>query len=354
MNETLLGNPVDKWLLALGILVGTLAIIWLLMRVVRRQLLKLSQKTTTILDDLVVAVLASTKKILLVFVAAWAAIQVLQVPAWVGSTAQILAIVALLLQIGLWANKMLTEWVAIQRRRKADEEEAVTWLSGLEWAGKMVIWTLVLLIGLENLGIDVTGLVTGLGIGGIAVALAVQNILGDLFSSFSIFFDKPFVIGDFLAVDSFLGSVESIGLKTTRLRSISGEQLVFSNSDLLQSRIRNYGRMEERRAIFSIGVTYDTVPEKVERIPNILREIIEARGNTRFDRSHFKEFGDFALLFETVYYMLVPDYAAYMETQQAINLEILRRFQDEGIEFAYPTQTLLLESLPDSESAATT
>jgi len=180
----------------------------------------------------------------------------------------------------------------------------------------------VLLLALDTLGIDITALVAGLGVGGIAVALAVQKVLGDLFASLSIVLDKPFAVGDFLIIDQHMGSVEYVGLKTTRLRSLSGEQLVFSNSDLLGSRIRNYGRMYERRVVFNIGVTYQTPRDKLVMIPQILRAAIEAQKRTRFDRAHFKEFGDFALNFESVYYVVGPDYNTYMDIQQAINLFI--------------------------------
>jgi len=166
--------------------------------------------------------------------------------------------------------------------------------------------------------------------------------LSDLFASLSIIVDKPFVIGDFIVIGDLRGTVERIGLKTTRIRSLSGEQIVFSNSDLLSSRVRNYKRMYERRISFSIGVTYDTNPELLERIPKMIEKIVSSQPKVRFDRCHFKSFGDFALIFETVYYMLVPDYNAYMDTQQAINLSIAREFAEEGIEFAYPTQTIYL------------
>ena len=343
LDDSVLGNPVAKWLWAAAILLATLLVIWIVVRLVGRWLRELAARTATIWDDIVVSVLGKTKLALLFFIALAAAIQVLELPAWLVQTIWITSVGALMLQIGIWAVTALTGWVDIERKKKEGEGDVITWLSGIEFAGKLVIWSIVLLVGLENVGVDVTSLAAGLGIGGIAVALAVQNILGDLFSSFSIYLDKPFVIGDFLAVDSLSGTVEHIGLKTTRVRSLTGEQLVFSNSDLLKSRIRNYGRMQERRALFTIGVTYDTAADKVEAIPEIIRDTIEKQSNTRFDRSHFKEFGDFSLDFETVYYMLVPDYQSYMDTQQQVNLQILRRFEAEGIEFAFPTQTLYLE-----------
>ena len=191
---------------------------------------------------------------------------------------------------------------------------------------------------LQAWGVNVTALITGLGIGGIAIALAVQNILADLFASLSIIFDKPFLVGDYLRIDGFSGTVESIGLKSTQLRSVSGEQLVFSNSDLLKSRIRNYGRMEERRADFTFGIVYETDPTLVEQIPGWVQEIIESEDMTRFARCHFKTLGEWALEFETVYHMIVPDYGVFMDVQQRVNLALMRRLARAGVEFAYPTQ----------------
>jgi small-conductance mechanosensitive channel len=192
-------------------------------------------------------------------------------------------------------------------------------------------------------------LIAGLGVGGIAVALAAQNILGDLFASLSIVVDKPFVVGDFIVIDDFLGTVDRIGLKTTRLRSLSGEQLIFSNADLLKSRIRNYRFMRERRIVFSFGVEYETPLPALETIPGTVREIIEAQERTRFDRAHFKSYGASALDFEVVYYVLVPEFNTYMDIQQAINFELFRRFADAGIGFAYPTQKLYVSRQPVSD-----
>ena len=201
---------------------------------------------------------------------------------------------------------------------------------------------IILLIALDNLGVNVSALIAGLGVGGIAVALAVQNILGDLFASFSIVLDKPFVIGDFIIVDNFMGTIEHIGLKTTRVRSLSGEQLIFSNSDLLKTRIRNFKRMYERRVVFSIGVVYQTSHEKLTKIPPIIKKIIENQEQTRFDRAHFKEYGSYALNFEIVYWIENPDYNIYMDIQQTINLEIFQQFKREDIEFAYPSQSIFI------------
>jgi small-conductance mechanosensitive channel len=198
--------------------------------------------------------------------------------------------------------------------------------------------SVLVLLALANLGVEVTPLITGLGIGGIAVALAAQSILGDLFGSLTILLDKPFLVGDFIIVGDQMGTIEKIGIKTTRVRALSGEQLVFSNTDLLSSRIRNFKRMYERRVVFSVGVVYETPVEKLQRIPEIIRQSILTQPQTRFDRAHFNTFGAYSLNFEAVYFVTTPDYNRYMDIQQAINLELVRRFGEEHIEFAYPTQ----------------
>ena len=208
---------------------------------------------------------------------------------------------------------------------------------------KVAVWGLGVTFLLDNLGFKISAVVAGLGIGGIAVALAAQTVLGDLFSYFTIFFDRPFEVGDFIVIDDFLGTVEYIGIKTTRLRSLSGEQLIFSNTDLTSSRLRNYKRMENRRVVFQLGVTYQTKTEQLREIPEIIAHIIKKSDNTVFDRAHFSSYGDFSLNFETVYYVKSRDYNIYMDTQQTINLLIYRQFAEEGIEFAYPTQTLFFD-----------
>jgi small-conductance mechanosensitive channel len=219
-----------------------------------------------------------------------------------------------------------------------------TTIQAVGYAGRFALWALLVVTALQNFGIDVTALVTGLGIGGIAIALAVQNILGDLFAALAIVLDKPFVVGETIHVDNIIGTVEHVGLKTTRLRSLSGEQIVISNNDLLKSRIRNYKRMQERRVVFQLDVTYDTPAEKVARIPQIVRGVIERQPITRLDRCHFLTFAESSLRIEAVYYVLDPDYNRYADTQHAINLELLREFRREKIEFAFPTRTLHVQT----------
>jgi small-conductance mechanosensitive channel len=260
--------------------------------------------------------------------------------------------IAFLVQAGIWASAAFMAWLRKYREAEIEEDAAsVMTMNVLGFIVRIALWSTVLLLALDNLGVDVTALVAGLGVGGIAIALAVQNILGDLFSSLSIVLDKPFVLGDFIIVGELMGAVENIGIKTTRIRSLSGEQLIFSNADLLGSRIRNYGRMAERRVVFKIGVVYGTPKKKLEMIPDIIRDAIEAQDKTRFDRSHFSGYGDFSLDFESVYYVLDRDYNVYMDIHQAINLQIYDRFDDESIDFAFPTRTVILDRADQPQAA---
>ncbi|MCC6738513.1 MAG: mechanosensitive ion channel family protein [Planctomycetia bacterium] len=249
-----------------------------------------------------------------------------------------------LVQSGVWGNVLIRVVLVRWSERRGESGIVPPTLAIAGVLARIAVWTVVLLLALDNLGVRITALLAGVGIGGIAVALALQNILGDVFASVSILLDRPFEVGDFLVTGDVLGTVERIGLKTTRIRSLSGEQVVVANADLLASRIRNFKRMSERRVVFSVGITYGTPPERVEEVPAILRGIVEraAPGRLRFDRAHFQKFGDFALVYEVVYHVLSPDYNAYMDIQQAINLGVYREFAEKRIEFAYPTQTIVL------------
>ncbi len=344
LPDDILGNAPGVWASAFGAALVTYLALRLLAGVLVARLAELASSTRTRWDDIVTHALRKTKGLVLLVVALYAGSLPLDLPERLTSSVQHLAVIAFLVQAGLWVSAGIRQWIEVTREERAAEDAAaVMTMNVIGIAVRIVLWSMVLLLALDNLGVDVTALVAGLGVGGIAVALAAQNILGDLFASLSIVLDKPFVLGDFLIIDDMLGSVEEIGLKTTRVRSLSGEQLVFSNTDLLNSRIRNYGRMFERRVLFEVGVTYDTGREFLERIPGMIREAIESHGrDVRFDRAHFARYGDFALEFEIVYYVTGPDYNRYMDIQEAVNLEIHRRFDEAGIDFAYPTQTLFV------------
>lgn len=344
LDLTFWSNTVRQWLIAAGIGALTWIVVRLALRIIQGRLRAIAARTTTEWDDLVLEALSRTRRVFILAVALYAGATVLDLPDRVESLVRTVTVLTVLLQIGLWLSAGLRFWLDRYTRRELESDRgAATTVSALGFVGRLALWSLVLLMALDNIGVDVTALVAGLGIGGIAVALAAQNILGDLFASLSIVLDKPFVLGDFVIVDDFMGNVEHIGLKTTRVRSLWGEQVIFSNSDLLNSRLRNFGRMAQRRVVFELGVTYQTPRAKLQMIPGIVREAIEAQPKTRFDRSHFKTYGDFALLFESVYYVLAPDFNTYMDVHQAINLAIHERFEAEEIEFAYPTQTLFLE-----------
>ena len=344
LEQTYLNNTVEEWLIAAGIFAAVTLILFVIRGVVIGRLKSLAAKTAATWDDLLLEELRKTRGLFLVAVAIFAASYSLDLPGNLRLIVEKGFIIVLLLQAATWGNTTISHAIGRATRSKlsTDASQATT-VSALGFLSKLVLWTLVLLLGLDNLGFNITTLVAGLGVGGIAVALALQNILGDLFASLSIVLDKPFVIGDFIIVDQYLGVVENVGLKTTRIRSLSGEQIVFSNSDLLNSRVRNYKRMQERRILFSFGVTYQTPREKLKAIPSMIREIVESMEVTRFDRAHFKEFGDSSLNFEVVYYMKSPDYNIYMDTQERINLVLFERFAAEGIDFAYPTQTIFVQ-----------
>lgn len=341
LQTQFLSNTVESWLIAGAISLCAFVLSIVIRTLACMQLKRLAKIHKAPLWPVLLQAVKRTKWLFLLIVALYLGSLYLHLDKAVVKAVQTTMIVILLFQSGLWAGIILREAIENYRRDRLEKDPAsLTTLNLLNFAGRIIIWSVVLLVVLDNLGVNITALVAGLGVSGIAVALAVQTILGDLFASLSIVLDKPFVIGDFLIIGDLMGSVEYVGLKTTRLRSLSGEQLIFSNSDLLKSRIRNFGRMYERRVQFDIGVTYQTPRDKLEIIPGIIKEAITRQEKTRFDRSNFKSFGDFSLLFESVYFIQGPDYNQYMNIHEAINLYIHERFEQEGIEFAYPTQML--------------
>ncbi len=347
-----------EWLRAAGVACATIAGVLLARSVLTSRLTAISRRTTNPWDDVVVSVIASTRTTLVVLGGAYAGSQSLALsPAavlWVRG----IATMALLIQVALWCTTAARGVIAVfRKRRPAEDRSTSTMFAALSVAVQALIWMLIVLLALDSLGVNITALVASLGVGGIAIALATQKILGDLFASLAIVLDKPFVIGDFVVIGEWKGTVERVGLKTTRMRSLSGEQLIFSNGDLLDSRLRNFGRMQERRVMFHVGVTYQTPRQLLERIPDMLRAAVEAQAPVRFDRAHFASYGDFAINFEVVYFVNSAEYNTYMDIQQQVNLSLHTMFEDAGIEFAYPTQTLLLQRAapspaPDDSLAA--
>lgn len=336
-------NSPAQWVIAGAITLGVLTLLLVLRPVIRRYAERVAKTERRELLEIPAEVLSRTTLPFLVAVSLYFGLQSLQLGEQLDKVLNSIITITVFVQLGVWAGAAVKVWVQ-RRRTTAADRAAVGSLGIISFIAGLLIWALVLLAALDNLGVNITALVAGLGIGGVAVALALQNVLGDLFASLAIALDRPFVVGDFLAVDNFLGSVENIGIKTTRLRSIDGEQIIFSNSNLLGARVRNYGRMTDRRVVFATNVAYETPVELLGRVPGMLRQAVEAEKDTRFDRSHFARHGVASLEFETVYYVLTPDFNRYMDIQQSINLKVHRQFLELGIPFASPTQRQLGEA----------
>lgn len=333
------GNSLLAWLIAAGVFALVLGALALVRRVLVRRAQKIASRTTNGLDDLIVDVAGRTHTIFLIVVALAAASLALTLPREVRAYVAMALGAAFIIQLLVWGNHGISFWVG---RQSSQNSGSLGTLTAVAFMARLMLWALMLVLLLDNFGIQVTTLIGALGVAGIAGALAAQTVLGDLFAAISIYLDKPFEVGDFIIFDDYLGTVSSVGLRSTRIASLSGEEVIVSNSDLLKSRIRNYKRMAQRRVVFPIGVAYGTPREKVELIPQIIRAAVEEQSTARFDRSHLKGYGDSSIDFETVYYVLSPDYNVYMDIQQAINLVIMRRFEDEGIRFAHPVRVMRL------------
>lgn len=341
LNEVYCGNTVAQYLVAAGTLAGLFIALVLLKRLVISRLQAWAAKTPMDFDDFVVSLLAQIGVPTYLAVSLYISTVQLALPEAVRAGLKHFLILVITVRLILIARSIIRYGVTQSyRRARPEDASSEAAIRNITNVGSSVLWALGLIFFLDNFGFDISALVAGLGIGGIAVAMASQAILGDLFSAVSIFIDKPFEVGDFIIVDDLMGNVEYIGLKTTRIRSLHGEQLVFANADLTKSRIRNFKRMALRRVVFRIGVVYQTSAEKVRRIPEIVREIVKGVTETRLDRVHFSAFGDSSLTYEIVYYVLSADYNVYMDKQQEINFKLKDSFEKEGIEFAYPTQTL--------------
>jgi len=342
LEQVFLGNRILDYIIALLTLALSILFVKVVIRFIIRRLKKLAQRTTTTFDDFLIKILEKIGLPALYISCFYLSAKTLKLPSGGGALINTLEMII----ITFFAARivvMLAGWsINIYLVKKQQDPTAVRSFEGLLWAVKSLIWVLAVIILLDNLGYKVSTLIAGLGIGGIAVAIAAQALLKDFFSYFSIVFDHPFKIGDFIIIGDFMGTVEYIGIKTTRIRSLGGEQVVFSNTDLTDSRVRNYRLMEKRRVLFRIGVIYQTPLKQLKEIPKIIENIIKGTKDAAFDRAHFFSYGDFSLIFEVVYFVLNSDYNKYMDIQQEINLALKEEFEKRGIEFAYPTQTLYI------------
>jgi small-conductance mechanosensitive channel len=337
-----LGNPFEAWVAALAVTLGAAIAMVFVRAFVLRRVANVARRTRTRLDDFVTRMLSQTYLLFIVVFAIYFGSTFLELSAKQEKFVARIAIAALMLQAAVWGDTGLRAWRDQFSIGPVDGERRAS-SSVLCFISRLLLWVVVTLMILDNFGINITTLVASLGIGGVAVALATQNILGDLFASLSIMLDKPFEVGDFIIVGDVLGSVEHIGLKTTRVRGLGGEQVVFSNGELLKSRIHNHKRMQTRRVAFVLRVAYGMPEDLLCRIPHIIREIIASKPNIDFERAHFFAWGQWSLDFEVVYHYRSPDYILHMDAQQDIFLEIYRRFQQEGIEFAHPLSIVRLD-----------
>ncbi|MEN8262195.1 MAG: mechanosensitive ion channel domain-containing protein [Nitrospirota bacterium] len=342
-QTSFLGNSIQDYLIFIAIFASGILTVRILKGISLHRLKTWSDKTATTIDDFLLMILEKKLIPLFYFGVFYLSFNSLTLTASARKIVDVAGII-ILTYFGL---RLILELInySLQRywvKKDVDKSRQGS-LKGIITIVKVAVWGIGITFLLDNLGFKISTVVAGLGIGGIAVALAAQTILGDLFSYFVIFFDRPFETGDFIILDNYLGTIEHIGIKTTRVRSLGGEQLVFSNTDLTNSRIRNYKRMEKRRVVFKLGFIYQTTSEQLKEIPPIIRKTIEDINDTVFDRAHFYSYGDFSLNFEIVYYVLSGDYNKYMDIQQEINFTLKEQLEKRGIEFAYPTQTLFME-----------
>jgi small-conductance mechanosensitive channel len=337
------GNSPARWTLAITIAVVSFLVFRLARTLIERHLRHLVQRTKTPIDDLVLDLVHHIQWPFFLIAGTLLGSLVLELPEGVKVVLHKVFSIAFFIQGGLWVTHALTYGIdAYMRRSRPEDKSKLTVVALFNFFARLVVWAMVVVLTLDNLGVNVTTLVAGVSVGGIAVGLALQSVLKDLLASLAIILDKPFEVGDFVTIGEFQGTVEEIGLKTTRLRSISGEQLIFGNDDLLGSRVRNYKRMRERRVVFSFGVVPDTTVATLREISVLVRGIVAGIEGARFHRVHFKAFRDWALEFEVVYYVTTPDYDLMMDLQERINLALHEVFEQVGIRFATPTQTVVL------------
>ncbi len=340
-----LGNTLGTWVAAFGIFLVTFAIRPVISRLIEAQNARRAARTGTEshpMLDVALELVASTSRLFLWGAAIWLASRDLTFPPRVEHWLTVTLVLLFWMQMALWAMTAVRYGINARQRRMGTQDRVLSSsIAVIMFASGVAIWGIAALLALDNLGVQIGPLLAGLGIGGVALALAVQTVLADLLASLSIALDKPFTIGDSLKIDDLQGTVEHIGIKSTRLRSINGEQIIISNADLLKSRLRNFGRLYERRSLFTLGVHYETAVEKLAAVPAAVREIIEATAQTRFERCHLLTYGARALEFEVVYFVTNPAYNAYADAQQSINLRILGRLRELGVLFAAEAPTSL-------------
>jgi len=338
LSHTFLGNPLRDWLLAILVFTVTFLVLPVLRARLRVQQQKWRHMESATLE-LLTLLLARTSRLVLLVVAVYFAEKILSWPHRVDRIFDVIIVFGVWLQAGLWASTALRFFIERRQQRSGlNDGAAASTVHVLMFVGQLLIWAVIVLLALDNLGVNITALVAGLGVGGIAVALAVQTILGDIFGSLSIAFDKPFVVGDMLRIDDIEGTVEHIGIKSTRLRSVTGEQVILANADVLRARVRNLGRMPEKRFNIRLRLAYETPAALVERVPVLVEEAVRAGEGTRFVSCLLGQIGDYALEFDALYFIANRPDHNIGRTNDLVNRGILRRFAAAGITLAYPTR----------------
>jgi small-conductance mechanosensitive channel len=342
LEQVYYGNSLEQYAIAASIIIGSMVLVRIFRKRMLNQIKRWTEKTQTKLDDYIIGGIEKFGLPILTILAIYIGLSYLTFSEKADKVIDHSMVVVITFYVIRLLSTILRLTLESFISQQEGGQEKLKQLNGIMLIFNILIWAVGLLFLFDNLGYNVTTIIAGLGIGGIAIALAAQNILGDLFNYFVIFFDRPFEVGDFITVDDKKGTVEHIGIKTTRLLSVNGEQLAFANSDLTKSRIHNFKRMERRRVVFTFGVVYSTTHEKLQQIPIIIKDIISNQQLATFDRAHFASFGAYSLNFEVVYFIESADYIPYMDTQEAINLKIFKAFDEARIDFAYPTQTVLV------------
>jgi small-conductance mechanosensitive channel len=342
VQRLLLGNSLTDWLVAGLVAVAVWSALWILRRFFASRARKYSTGQHALPLRLIAYLLGNTTQLFLFGVALYAAQGNLTLPDKIQRVIGNVVMILLLMQIGLWAGRALRFYLELKERERGADRLFAGSLDIIKFIARMLIWSILILVALSNLGVNITALLAGLGVGGVAVALALQNVLGDLFASLSIALDKPFVVGDSLAIDAFTGKVEHIGIKSTRLRSDSGEQIILSNADVLKSRVRNFGRALEQRVLTTIRVSYETPSDTLRSTPKLLEGIVRQQANLRFERCHLTTLGDSALQFELSYFVQQPSVNSVLDLKQLVNLRIIEEFRRLKVEFDYSTQRVIV------------
>jgi small-conductance mechanosensitive channel len=351
-GQVILGNALSRWIVAIGTCAAVVIALWVIKRAAVARAAKVTAHTRTPYDDVLVRVIEQTSFVAMLGAGVAIGVRTLELPPeaslWIGRA----LFAVLVIQAGLWITNFVT--LAFEKRREHEGEAPHhrTMTAAVGFFTRLVVWSIVLLSILSNVGVEVSTLIAGLGIGGLAAALAVQNVLGELVAAFSIYSDRPIDVGDLIEIDDFKGTVERIGWRTTHLRGLGGEQIIIANSDLAKSRIRNYKRMQERRVVLTFGVEYSTPHEALAAIPGIVRDVLGNVDKTRFERAHLAKLGESSVDFEIAYWVLDPDYAAHMERQHQLLLGLKQRLDEMDVGFAFPTRTIHVYHHGDAREGA--